>query len=164
MKHVIRKLSVCALLALAASAASAGEVIVNYIQPDGFSDIPSGGEREETLRALTAHFVKLGKKLPAGQNLRIDVQNIDMAGSERPSGARTDMRVTNRSAWPSMDLHYTLESNGQVISSGDAQLRDTAFLDRPNRYFNHDILRFEKRMVDMWFERTILSGEHAAGR
>lgn len=50
------------------------------------------------------------------------------------------------------------------MRSGDAQLRDTAFLDRPNRYFNHDILRFEKRMVDMWFERTILSGEHAAGR
>lgn len=56
------------------------------------------------------------------------------------------------------------ESNGQVVSSGDAQLRDTAFLDRPNRYFNHYILRYEKRMVDMWFERTILSGEHAAGR
>lgn len=45
MKHVIRKLSVCALLVLATGAASAGEVIVNYIQPDGFSDIPSG-ERE----------------------------------------------------------------------------------------------------------------------
>lgn len=164
MKNVIRKLTAGALLAIAAGVASAGEVIVNYIQPENFSDIPTGGEREQTLRDLTAHFVKLGKKLPPGQNLRIDVQNIDMAGGERPSGARTDLRVTNRSAWPSIDLHYTLEMNGQVLSSGDAQLRDTAFLDRPNRYFNHDILRFEKRMVDSWFEKTILSGAHAAGR
>ena len=164
MKNAIRKLTVSALLALAAGAATAGDVIVNYIQPENFSDIPSGGERDETLRALTAHFVKLGAKLPAGQNLRIDVVNIDMAGAERPSRARTDMRVTFRGEWPQIDLHYTLESNGQVLSSGDAQLRDTAFLDRPNRYFNHDILRFEKRMVDAWFEKTILSGEHAAGR
>lgn len=164
MKNVIRKLAASALLALAAGAASAGDVIVNYIQPDNFSDIPTGGEREETLRALTAHFVKLGAKLPPGQNLRIDIQDIDMAGSERPSGGRTDMRVTNRQAWPRMDLHYTLEMNGQVVSSGDAQLRDTSFLDRPNRYFNHDTLRFEKRMVDMWFERTILSGERPAAR
>lgn len=164
MKRAIVKVTATALLALAAGTACAGDVIVNYIQPDSFSDIPTGGEREETLRALTAHFVKLGAKLPPGQNLRIDVQNIDMAGSERPSGARTDLRVTNRSAWPSIDLHYTLESNGQVISSGDAQLRDTAFLDRPNRYFNHDTLRYEKRMVDSWFEKNILSGPHAAGR
>ena len=155
MKRVIRKLAVSALLALAAGAASAGDVIVNYIQPDSFSDIPSGGEREETLRALTAHFVKLGAKLPPGHTLRIDVQDIDMAGSERPSGARTDLRITNRSAWPRMDLHYTLEVNGQVVSSGDAQLRDTAFLDRPNRYFNHDILRYEKRMIDEWFTKKI---------
>jgi hypothetical protein len=159
---VIQKLIVSAVLALGAATASAGDVIVNYIQPDGFSDITSGGEREQLLRDLTKHFVKLGEKLPPGQSLRIDVQDIDMAGSERPSGARTDLRVTNRSAWPRMQLHYTLELNGQVLSSGDAQLRDTAFLDRPNRYFNHDMLRYEKRMVDAWFEKTILSGERPA--
>lgn len=157
MKNVIRKLAVSVLLALAAGAASAADVTVNYIQPDSFSDLPTGGEREQAMRDLTAHFVKLGAKLPPGQHLRIDVQNIDMAGSERPSRARTDMRVTNRGEWPAIDLHYTLESNGQVVSSGDAQLRDTAFLDRPNRYFNHDIMRFEKRMIDSWFDKTFLS-------
>jgi hypothetical protein len=112
MKNLIRKLTVSALLALAAGAASAADVTVNYIQPDNFSDIPSGGEREQTLKDLTKHFIKLGAKLPPGQTLRIDVQNIDMAGSERSSGARTDMRVVNRADGPSIDLHYTLESNG----------------------------------------------------
>ena len=161
MKKVFRKLTAGALLALAAGAASAGEVTVTYIQPENFSDIPTGGEREETLRNLTAHFVKLGAKLPAGQKWRIDVLDIDMAGSEQPSRGRTDMRVTTRSEWPRMNLTYALESNGQVLSSGDAELRDTSFLDRPNRYMDHDTSRFEKKMIDAWFEKTILP---AAGR
>lgn len=161
MKSMLRKLTASTLLALAAGAASAGEVTVNYIEPDNFSDLPTGGEREQTMRDLTAHFVKLGAKLPAGQSLRIDVQDIDMAGSEQPSRGRTDMRVTSRGEWPRINLHYALESNGQVLSSGPAELRDTSFLDRPNRYFDHDILRYEKRMVDIWFEKTILP---AAGR
>jgi hypothetical protein len=161
MKKVFRKLTVSALLALAAGAASAADVTVTYIQPENFSDIPTGGEREETLRNLTAHFVKLGAKLPAGQQLRIDVLDIDMAGVEQPSGGRTDMRVTTRGAWPRISLHYSLESNGQVLSNGAGELRDTAFLDRPNRYMDHDTIRFEKKMVDTWFEKTILP---AAGR
>ena len=163
MKSAFRKLTVSALLALAAGAASAADVTVNYIQVENYSDIPSGGEREGLLKNLTAHFVKLGAKLPAGQNLRIDVLDIDLAGSERPSGARTDMRVTSRGEWPRIALYYTLEANGQVLSSGEAQLQDTAFLDRPNRYFNHDILRYEKRMVDSWFDKTILAGQPPAG-
>ena len=161
MKKVFRKLSVSALLALAAGAACAADVTVTYIQHENFSDIPTGGEREETLRNLTAHFVKLGAKLPAGQQLRIDVLDIDMAGSEQPSRGRTDMRVTTKGEWPRMNLTYSLESNGQVLSSGDAELRDTSFLDRPNRYMDHDVSRFEKKMIDAWFEKTIVP---AAGR
>ena len=161
MKKAFRKLSVGALLVLAASAASAGEVVVTYIQPENFSDLPTGGEREETLRNLSAHFVKLGAKLPAGQHLRIDVLDVDMAGYEQPSGARTDMRVKTREAWPRISLQYSLESNGKVISTGPGELRDTSFMDRPNRYMDHDTLRFEKKMVDTWFEKTILP---AAGR
>lgn len=156
MKKVFRELTAGVLLALAAGAASAGDVTVTYIQPENFSDIPTGGEREETLRNLTTHFVKLGAKLPAGQQLRIDVLDIDMAGAEQPSGGRTDMRVKTRGAWPRISLHYSLESNGQVISTGPAELRDTSFMDRPNRYMDHDILRYEKKMVDTWFDKTIV--------
>jgi hypothetical protein len=161
----IRHLAAGALLTLAAGAASAANVTVNYIQPQNFSDLPSAPwERERALEGIAAHFVKLGAKLPPGQNLRVDVVNIDLAGSEYQSRARTDLRVMSRGQWPRIDLHYTLESNGQVVGSGDAQLRDTAYLDRPNRYVDHDTVRFEKRMVDTWFDRTILAGERGAGR
>ena len=48
-----------------------------------------------------------------------------MAGTERPARAE-DVRSMRRGDWPHMDLHYTLESNGQVLSSGDVQLHDTS--------------------------------------
>ena len=155
MKHVIQKLAAGALLALAAGAASAADVTVEYIQPENYSDLTTSGEREEVLRNLSAHFVKLGAKLPPGYTLRIFVQDIDMAGNERPARAG-DVRSIGRGEWPRMNLHYMLVNNDQVVSEADAELRDTAFLDRPNRYMSNDPIRYEKRMVDAWFERTIL--------
>lgn len=156
MNNVMRKLALGSLMALAAAAASAAEVTVNYIDSDKFSDLPSGGERGEAMRGIAAHFEKLAAKLPAAYKLRIDVQDVDMAGSEQPSGARTDMRVTTRGEWPRINLRYALENNGQVVSEADAELRDTAFLDRPNRYMPSDIVRYEKRMIDNWFEKTLV--------
>jgi hypothetical protein len=155
MKKLIQQLAAGAVLALAASAASAGEVTVEYIQPENFSDLTTSGEREEILRNLAAHFVKLGAKLPATYKLRVFVQDIDMAGSERQSGARTDLRATSRGEFPRMALHYMLVNNDQVVTEGDAELRDMSFMDRPNRYMSNDPIRYEKRMVDVWFDKTI---------
>ncbi len=49
-----------------------------------------------------------------------------MAGTERPAGAG-DILSMSKGDWPRIALHYTLESNGQVLSSGPAQLRDVWF-------------------------------------
>jgi hypothetical protein len=166
MKHVIRKLAVSGLLALAAGAASA-DVTVNYIQPERFSDLPfAPWEREAVLKDLTQHFAKLGAQLPPGQNLRIDVQDIDLAGREYPGRGPRDLRVikSNGVDWPRIDLHYAIESNGQVLRSGDVQLRDMAFMDRIGRYTDSDSLGYEKRMIDDWFYSTIAPRERAARR
>ena len=165
MKNLIRSLAASGLLALAAGAASA-DVTVNYIQPERFSDLPfTPWEREEVLKDLTGHFAKLGAKLPPGQNLRIDVQDVDLAGREYPSRGARDLRIIkNGVEWPRIDLHYAIESNGQVLRSGDAQLRDMGFMDRLSRYTDGDSLRYEKRMIDDWFYSTIMPRERAARR
>jgi hypothetical protein len=165
MKNVIQKLAVSGLLALAAGAASA-DVTVNYIQPERFSDLPfAPWEREAVLKDLTQHFAKLGAQLPPGQNLRIDVQDIDLAGREYPNRGPRDLRIIKNGAdWPRMDLHYAIESKGQVLRSGDVQLRDMAFMDRIGRYTDGDSLRYEKRMIDDWFYSTIAPRERAARR
>jgi len=165
MKNVIRTLAVSGLLALAAGTASA-DVTVNYVEQERFSDLPfTPWERESVLKELTGHFAKLGAKLPPGQNLRIDVRDVDLAGREYPGRGARDLRIVKNGAeWPRIDLNYTIESNGQVVRSGDAQLRDMSFMDRSNRSTGSDFLRYEKRMIDDWFYSTIMPRERAARR
>jgi hypothetical protein len=166
MKNVIRQLAASGLLALAAGAASA-DVTVNYIQPERFSDLPfAPWEREAVLKDLTQHFARLGAQLPPGQNLRIDVKDIDLAGREYPNRGPRDLRIVKQNGvdWPRIDLHFAIESNGQVLRSGDVQLRDMAFMDRIGRYTDSDSLRYEKRMIDDWFYSAIAPRERAARR
>jgi len=165
MKNMIRMLAVTGLLALGAGTASA-EVVVNYVQSERFSDTPTDQrERAQVLNELRDHFTKLGAQLPAGQTLRIDVDDIDMAGRAMPTNGTREVRTLNGGVdWPRIDLQFEIESKGQIVQSGVVQLRDMAFMDRARRYFDGDPLRFEKRMVDEWFYSTVAPRERSASR
>jgi hypothetical protein len=158
MTPLIRQLAFAGVCLLSAGTALAG-VTVNYIEPDKFADLPfTPWEREDVLKGLTEHFEKLGKQLPPDQNLTVDVLDVDLAGRSEP-GRRSgrDIRVLRGGAdWPHMRLHYTLESGGSIIASGNAELSDMMYLQRMNRYPDGEPLRFEKQMIDEWFNKTIL--------
>jgi hypothetical protein len=158
MTPLIRQLAFAGLCLLSAGTAMAG-VTVNYVQPDKFADLPfTPWEREDVLKGLTEHFQKLGKQLPPDQNLTVDVLDVDLAGRTEP-GRRSgrDIRILRGGAdWPHMRLHYTLESGGSIIASGDAELSDMMYMQRMNRYSDGDQLRYEKQMIDEWFNKTIL--------
>jgi len=158
MNATLRKAAVAGLLALAAGAASA-EVTVKYIDSDKFADLPfAPWERERVLDELTEYFGKLGEKLPEGQDLAIEVTDIDLAGREYPSPrSGRDLRVLKGMAdWPMMKLSYTLSQNGQTLKTGDARLSDMNYMQRINRFSSGDSLRAEKQMIDDWFDKTIL--------
>jgi hypothetical protein len=157
MKTSMSNWALAALLALAAHSASAAAT-VNYVQPDRFTDLPfTPWERDNVLQQITEHFTKLSKELPPGQDLRIDVLDIDLAGREIPNAHQgRDIRVMRGAAdWPRMHLRYAVEQNGQVIKSGEAQLQDMDYQNHLNRYFDSEPLRYEKQMIDDWFEKTI---------
>jgi len=157
MKSFMQKMALASMLALAVGSAGAA-VTVSYVAPDKFSDIPFvPWEREETLKQLTDHFTKLGNSLPPGQDLRVEVLDVDLAGRAIPSvRAGRDIRVMRGQAdWPRMQLRFSLEQNGQVLKSGEAQLSDMNYLDHHTRYFDSEPLRYEKQMIDDWFEKTI---------
>ena len=158
MKALIGKTALAAVLALGAGAASAG-VTVNYVESDKFADLPfTPWERQEVLDDLAAYFAELGKSLPAGQDLSVEVTDIDLAGHIYPNtrGAR-DLRVLQNGAdWPRMELRYTLSANGQVLTSGNARLSDMNYMSRSTRMSDSDRLRYEKRMVEEWFNKAIL--------
>lgn len=145
----------CLSLGTVATPASAA-VTVTFVQPESYRDLPfSPIDREHVLRDMGEHFAKLEKALPPGQDLKIDVLDFDMAGRLVPNFRATqDLRVLRGGAdWPHMKVRYTLSANGQVITSGEDQLSDMAYLDRINRYSDGDTLRYEKRMVDDWFNK-----------
>jgi len=144
-------------MVLLATSAAWADTQVQYDKPDQFTDLPfDQSQRDSVLKELTAHFVKLGQSLPAGQNLQIKITDIDLAGREDPRlRGGNDIRIMNgRVDWPRIQLHYVLEQDGKVIRSADAALSDMSYLSRINRYANDERLRYEKLMIDDWFSTT----------
>ncbi|WP_332856205.1 DUF3016 domain-containing protein [Duganella sp. S19_KUP01_CR8] len=147
-----------AALALLASAAWA-DVSVSYVKPDDFADVPRNGvDRERVLKDFSDYFATLSKKLPAGQNLKIEVLDIDLAGRMWPRrNGGEDIRVMNGGAdWPRMHLRYTLEQDGKTLRSGDEQLSNMNYMQGISRYNDGDTLRYEKQMLDDWFNKVIV--------
>ena len=58
--------------------------------------------------------------------------------------------------WPRMQLKFSVESSGKAVKSGEVSLSDMNYLRNMNRYPNNEPLRYEKRMLDLWFEKEIL--------
>ncbi len=159
MKTLIRQMAFAGLCLLSATGALAATVTVHYVQPDKFADMPfQPWEREDVMKQLTEHFNRLGQRLPADQTLTIDVLDIDLAGRIIPNFRDgRDIRVMRGEAdWPHMRLRYSLQQGGTVLASGDADISDMAYMQHINRYSDGDPMRFEKQMLDDWFERTFL--------
>jgi hypothetical protein len=153
--RAIRHAALAGLFLLSAGGAAAA-VTVSYIEPERFGEVPfATWEREEVLNELTAHFDRLGQDLPAGQDLKVEVLDLRLAGSLRRGNAREIRVLTGGADWPRMHLRYAIESGGKVISSGESKLSDMTYMDRINRYADGDRLRYEKHMIDEWFKKTI---------
>ena len=156
--RLMKKTVLAAVLSLTAAVAWA-QAEVTYIKPEEFSDMPfNGRDRQQVLDQLTDHFKELAKKLPAGQTLKVEVLDVDLAGRLYPRRrAAEDIRIVRGGAdWPTMHLRYTLEQNGKVLRSGDDQLSNMAYQDRISHYFSDDSLRYEKQMIDDWFQREFM--------
>ena len=147
---------------LAAAGAASADVTVNYVKPDDFVDMPrSPQDREQVLRDLSRHFASLGKELPAGQNLKVTITDVDLAGWLEPRRwAMDDIRIMRGGAdWPTMNVTWTLEQNGQVVKSGTDTLKNMMYQQRLNRYSSSDPMRYEKQMMDDWFQKSVMGAQ-----
>jgi hypothetical protein len=156
MKPQIRQLALAGLFLVSAGGALA-DVTVTFSRPENYADLPFvPWERENVLKDLTAHFTELGKSLPPGEDLRVEVLDVDLAGRIDHGRGGRDIRILRGGAdWPHMHIRYALEAGGKVIRSGEAHVSDMTYLNRQNRYADGDTLRYEKQMIDEWFTKTI---------
>lgn len=156
--RLMTKTVLAGVAALLACSAALAEVNVTYVKPEDYSDVPRNQiDRERTLKEFSDYFATLNKKLPPGQDLKIEVLDIDLAGRLYPRRAADDIRIMNGGAdWPRMHLRYTLEENGQVLRSGDDQIADMNYQWKRSNYFDSDPMRYEKQMLDDWFNKAIV--------
>ena len=157
-----RSLLILALgAALALPVAAKGIVEVKFVEPEKFSDIGRGAyDRENALKALGDFVRGFDKELPDGQTLKLDVLNIDLAGTIEPV-ARGDLRVMRgRADWPHVTFRYTLLSGpeGSTIKAGKADLADMNYLQNMRRA---NLIQapygYEKRMLQEWFRDTLIA-------
>lgn len=150
------------VLALAAAAS----LTVDYVDPQHFRDAgyerswPNDKERAAVTRDITAHLQALADRwLSAGAALHIDVLDIDLAGDFEPFATRTgrDLRIVRDVTWPRLKLRYTLTAADGRVTTAEETVSDMNFLGSINRYASGDRLRYEKAMLDDWFERRFAS-------
>ncbi|MNP28609.1 hypothetical protein D3C76_1215840 [compost metagenome] len=168
----MRLITACIAIALLAvplaNAASSVEVV--FKNPEKFSDASldsPGYERGAdpyVMNALRSHIQKLGERyLPPNQALQIEIRNIDLAGRYEPWRPNAyDVRFMRDITWPSIDLHYVLKQNGEVVSQADARVMDQMYLQRQGRLSRSDRLYSEKAMLSDWFRRQF-AGKHQVG-
>jgi hypothetical protein len=154
-------------LAAAAFAADAGTVTVSYTTATTSADAGSNAaEAEENLTILAGYLYKLGQGgLPAGQVLKIEFLQIDLAGtvvSTRFRGRPTRILVGGPD-WPQAHLRYTLEEQGRTIASGDEWVSDKDYLHGPAQKPDSGSLYYEKRMLGNWFRTRFVDRIPPAG-
>jgi hypothetical protein len=157
--------ALCAFLVLAAGAASAAPLLsLSFVEPNKFTDagyfhwVASEKDRAEVQRDIEQHLQQLAeRKLQPGQSLKIEVLDIDLAGRFEPLRFRAanEVRVMRESTWPRIKLRYTLSQGDAVTASREEVVADMNYLGSINRYPSGDRLRYEKAMLDRWFDDEI---------
>lgn len=142
----------------AGPAAATGRADVQYVAAERFTDAGFGPrELARTQRVLSAHLAQLARRLPDGQVLRVEVRDIDLAGTLEML-AFDQLRVLGGAPdRPRLDLHYELSDGTQLLASGEAVLTDLGYLERGRvGQRRGEPLEHERRLLDRWFAEHIV--------
>ncbi len=156
-------LATAGILSLGTVPASAQPVIeIVFVNPEQYADasparyVDDERDRAATLSELREHLISLGTKyLKAGDRLRIEVLDVDLAGIlELSRSGQRDVRVMREAGVPLIDVRYTMTREG-VESYGQERITDPAYLKNAIRCRGTDPLCYEKLMLDAWFARRL---------
>jgi hypothetical protein len=155
MKHSAWIRIVLSTLALGAAVANAA-VVVSFVDDDHYTDARADGyTRTTATEAIERHLRALGARyLTPQQTLRVEVLDIDLAGTMETTKRATQMRVLRDNGdGPSIRLRYWLESGGKVLASGEETLADRSYIRlRKTIGADSESMYYEKRMLDEWFK------------
>ena len=153
-----------------------GRVHILWQGYDRYRDIQPAAQTPATFRRqlfheLNKHFEKLAEVLPDNHLLKVTVTDIDLAGMVFPNTAPipirggfinmgqtgVNIRVMEPVHTPRMDFSFELvDNNNSVLLSDTVALKDITFFDRSTTRVRHKPFIYEKRMIEQWFEDTIM--------
>jgi Protein of unknown function (DUF3016) len=150
----------CFLLALPACILmypAAAAVSVSFVKPDSYTDAgQSARDTETAMQAIEVHLKHLGERyLPPNQILKIEVLDIALAG-RRPVSIRLNPEariLRGRADWPSIKLHYVLESGSHIIDDRQENIANMNYLQHPKGRYSAQSFPYEKQMLEEWFRR-----------
>ncbi|MBR0668302.1 DUF3016 domain-containing protein [Roseomonas hellenica] len=154
--RMLRSLALGGAALLAAGGARA-EVTVSFLEPGRYTDANLATDRPvgadaPALQALRRQFERLGRRLPPGRSLRIEILDVDLAGRFEPWRVQApNLRVMTGATWPRLRLRYVLEGEGRVLARGEEDVTDRTYLDRGGSIRSGDRLPYEERMLEDWF-------------
>jgi len=138
----------------------APRVDVVYVNPDKFTDVtddyffPDLG-RDDHLSTLKQHIeAQADKYIPAGQHLALRITDVKMAGDFEPQRGPEfyHVRIYKDVYPPRINFEFKLsDANGKVLKEGARKIIDMDYLSTINPYFHDDTLRYEKKLLDDWF-------------
>ena len=157
-------LFLCGLSLLTVGTAQAGEVSVQWQQPEKFTDIRPANDtrkayRERILKKFDSFFAELAGKLPEGYKWEVTVTDLDLAGDVDyfAGGAGNPLRVVKDIYSPAIKFSYVVrDKHGEEVASAQEKLRDMGFMQTLNSVNNSDELRYERQMLEDWFSKELL--------
>lgn len=158
---------VVAMLATLGSAIGAeppsSALTVTFVHPETYTDASKSygyGSDPHVLDAIRQHLQKLAaRELPPGYSLSIEILDVDLAGYV-DWRYRGEVRVIRDATWPRMTLRYSLMHGEQTIAVEQERINNMNFNWGVNLYGYSDPLRYEKAMLDDWFERAVARRVH----
>jgi hypothetical protein len=143
-----------------------GPVSVQWNDPTTFSELRLSSNRWAAsegnwLQDLAQYMRKRAQaKLAPGEHLDLTIVDIDRAGQFEPwQGPNLqNTRIIRDLYPPRMTLRFRrLDASGAVIAEGERKLTDPAFLLHASPINDSDPLRYEKRMIDSWLRRELVT-------
>ena len=139
----------------------AGEVKVNWQQPEKYTDIRAGNESQDyftahVIKELTLVLAELAKKIPDDMTWNVTITDLDLAGDVHPVARMGghDIRIIKDLYWPRMSLHYIVtDPKGAVVAEGKDDISDMNFLAGAYLIPMTSDFRYEEKMLRTWFSR-----------
>ncbi len=143
-----------------------GPVSVTWNDPETFTEIRNSNNRwaaseGDWLQDLARHMRKRAEQgLAPGERLELTIVDIERAGQYEPWShpGIQNVRIVRDMFPPRMTVAFRLhDASGGVVDEGERKLSDSAFLIHSSTINDTDPLRYEKRMIDKWLRRELIT-------